>query len=152
MGRTTRSCQGVGRAGCSKGRGSIEHALNVGHPNQLQLWHYVANKVESCFLILSLCMPQNILFSEQKGFALPPCHPPATGALHGMANTSTIQMMMDPNCIATFHLCLFFFSLFLLCLFDVFLKVTFYYCNFGIFWFTMSQCIKTHHPNSSAIL
>lgn len=108
-------------------------------------------KQRAVFLILSLCMLQTVLFSEQKWVALPPCLPPATGALHGMTNTSTAQMMMDPNCRATFHLCLFLFSLFLLSLFDVFLKVTFCSYNFGVFWFTSSQCIKTHYPNTASM-
>lgn len=103
-------------------------------------------KKRAVFLLLCLCMPQNLLFSEQKGVAPPSCPPPATCAPNRMDSAATTQMMMDPICMATFLLYLLLFSLFLLCLFDILLKVTFYSCHFGVCWFISSQRIKTYRP------
>ena len=58
--------------GCIKGKSSTEHALSVGHPNQLQFWRDEADESESCFSYLECLHASKRDLLRAKGVVLPP--------------------------------------------------------------------------------
>ena len=123
--------QDVSRA---RGKGWIEHALY--QSAMLVSWNFGAMKLmklRAVFLLLSPCMPQSMLVSEQKRATMPP-----------FSNWSFSQdgqhlhYSDDDGSHLYSHLSCLSFTLLSLP-FDVLLKSTFYLCHFGVCWFTSSQ-------------
>ena len=99
-------------------------------------------RTKTLFLILLLCLPGKVLFSEQNREAPLSWIPPTGSNPRGMEDTSITQMLTNPISVATFFVWLSLFVLFVLCLLDLIMKVAFYGCSSSVQWCTSSQHLR----------